>query len=228
MKRIYQEKFQRLWQNFKGKTDVQLYNPEQMRDSHGREIGLALAIKIDEAGIRDEILSTVNRIRDIPGLYIFPPEYYHITVKILGFMSEMKVEADDIVPKELGDFLCQVELVLEQISPFTLEIGAVNSLGCFIILEAEDGGNISLIQQAFRERTILIPSYELEGDSWLPHLSIAAFQSLEGLEEVKIRLGQLREGKIGKIEVKQIDLIEAGLQKPLPKLRVVHSYQLQT
>jgi len=228
MKRKYQEKFQRLWQDFKEKTDVQLYNPEQMRDSHGREIALALAIKIDEAEIIDKIISTANRIRDIPGLYTFPPEYYHITVKILGFMSEVKVEVDDIIPKELDDFLYQVALVLEQIPNFTLEIGAVNSLGSFIILEAEDGGNISLIQQAFREKSILIPSYEFEGDNWLPHLSVAAFQSLEGLEEVKIRLGQLREGKIGKMEVKQIHLIEAGLQNPFPKLRVVHSYQLQT
>jgi len=183
MKRIYQEKFDKIWQDFKRGIDVQLYNPEQTRDSHGRKGDMALAIKITEAEIRDKMLSTVDEVRDIQGLYMFPPEHYHITVKILGFMSEIKNKVDDIVPKELNDILYQVTSVIEQIPIFTLEIGTVNSLGSFIILEVEDQGRISMIQRAFREKTTLIPSYELEGTNWLPHISIAAFQSLEGLEE---------------------------------------------
>ena len=226
MRRIYQEKFQQIWQDFNRSTDVRLYNPERTQESHGRKNHLALAIKITDMGIRDKMLSTADRIRDIQGLYIFPPEYYHITVKILGFMSEMKNNADDIVPGELNDICHQVTSVIEQIPIFTLEIGSVNSLGSFIILEVEDEGNISMIQQTFREKTTLIPRYELEVDNWLPHISIAAFQSSGGLEELKIRLAELRGKRIGEMKVKRIDLIAAGLQKPFPKLRVVHSYQL--
>ena len=91
----------------------------------------------------------------------------------------------------------------------------MNGLGSFIILEVEDNGAIAHIQERFHQEAVSIPSYSLEGENWLPHLSIAAIRILDGVAQLKTSLKKFRHIEVGNITVPHLDLLQATLTSVL-------------
>ena len=87
---IHREKFNYLWDQFQNGYKPSVYNPEVVVGCNGRKNSLMLSIRIDQPEIIEWIQSITDQIRHIPGVYIMPPEYYHITVKRLGFLTHQK------------------------------------------------------------------------------------------------------------------------------------------
>ena len=110
--------------------------------------------------------------------------------------------------------------------PFELRLKRVNGLGSFIIFEVDDNGVIAQFQGRFHEDATSIPAYPLEGESWLPHMSIAGIKTLDSIETLKQRVHQFREVEIGTIQVEEIHLSQAILQEPSPTCTYLHSFQL--
>lgn len=185
-----------------------------------------LSIRINQPEIIKRIQSVTGQIRQIPGVYIMPPEYYHITVKWLGFLTDQKQHDYDIEPQTLEQILEQTDQILTQIPEFSIRLKSANGLASFIIIEVEDNGAIAQIQGRFHEDATLVPNYSIEGENWLPHLSIAGLKSLEGLNALKTEMRELRPTEIGEIRVTHIDLSQAILQKPCPQCRILRSFPL--
>lgn len=192
----------------------------------GERIVSCLSIRIEQPKITKRIQYITDQIRNIPGVYIMPTEYYHITVKWLGFFTDRRHYDYDIEPHTLEQIIEQAGQILSQIPEFSVRLGSVNGLASFIIIEAEDNGAIAQIQGRFHEEATLVPNYAIEGEKWLPHLSIAGLKSQEGLKEIKVRMNELRNVEIGELWVPCIDLSQAILQKPCPQCRIVRSFPL--
>ena len=161
-----------------------------------------LSIRIDQPEIIEWIQSITDQIRHIPGGYIMPPEYYHITVKRLGFLTHQKQYDYDIEPQTLEQIIDQATQIFTQIPEFSIRLKNINGLASFVIVEVEDNGAIAQIQGRFHEDATLVPSYSIEGEDWLPHLSIAGLKNLNGLDVLKSKMDKLRPINIGEIEVK--------------------------
>ena len=162
-KMLYHKKFNKLWNRFQNGYKPPIYNPEQAADSNGRKNSLTLSIHIEQPDIIKRIQNVTNEIRQIPGVYLMPAEYYHITVKWLGFLTDRKCHRSDIESPMLEQILKQADLIFSNLPEFSLQLGRVNGLESFIVLEVEDKGTIAQIQQRFHEAAPLVPSYSIEG-----------------------------------------------------------------
>ena len=84
----------------------------------GRKNSLMLSVRIDQPELIKRIQSITDQIRRIPGVYIMPPEYYHITVKRLGFLTTQKQYDYDIEPQTLEQIIEQSGEIFTQIPSF--------------------------------------------------------------------------------------------------------------
>ena len=223
---IHREKFNYLWYQFRNGYKPSVYNPEVVVGCNGRKNTLMLSIRIDQPKLIKRIQSITNQIHRIPGVYIMPPEYYHITVKRLGFLTTQKQYDYDIESQTLEQIIAQSNQIFTQIPEFSIRLKSVNGLASFVIVEAEDNGAIAQIQGRFHEDATLVPNYSIEGEDWLPHLSIAGLKSLKGLNALKSEMDRLRRIDIGEIQITHIDLSQAILQKPCPQFRILHTFPL--
>ena len=223
---IHREKFNYLWDQFRNGYKPSVYNPEVVVGCNGRKNSLMLSIRIDQPEIIEGIQSITDQIRHIPGVYIMPPEYYHITVKRLGFLTHQKQYDYDIEPQTLEQIIDQATQIFTQIPEFSIRLKNINGLASFVIVEVEDNGAIAQIQGRFHEDATLVPSYSIEGEDWLPHLSIAGLKNLNGLDILKSKMDKLRPINIGEIDVNRIDLSQAILQKPCPQCRTLRAFPL--
>lgn len=223
---IHREKFNYLWDQFRNGYKPSVYNPEVVVGCNGRRNSLMLSIRIDQPEILKGIQSVTDQIRHIPGVYIMPPEYYHITVKRLGFLTSQKQYDYDIEPQTLEQIIEQANQIFNRIPEFSIRLKSINGLASFVIVEVEDNGAIAQIQGRFHEDATLVPNYSIEGEDWLPHLSIAGLKDLKGLNVLKSQMNKLRRINIGETEVTHIDLSQAILQKPCPQCRVLHTFPL--
>jgi 2'-5' RNA ligase len=226
MWKTHHRKFDLLWDKFQNGYEPPIYNPEHAAGCNGRRNSLTLSIRVDQPDIIEKIHAVTNSIHHVEGVYIMPPEYYHVTVKWLGFLADQKQHDYDLEPQTLELILEQIDQILCGIPEFSLHLGGINGLASFIILEVEDNGTIAQIQGRFHEEATQVPNYVLEGEKWLPHLSIAALKSLDELGTLKTKMKELRNLEIGEIFVSQIDLIQATLQEPCPQYRTLRSFPL--
>ena len=218
---IHREKFNYLWDQFRNGYKPSVYNPEVVVGCNGRKNSLMLSVRIDQPEFIKRIQSITDPIRRIPGVYIMPPEYYHIIVKRLGFLTTQKQYDYDIEPQTLEQIIEQGGEVFTQIPKFSIRLKSVNGLASFVIVEVEDNGAIAQIQGRFHEDATLVPNYSIEGEDWLPHLSIAGLKNLKGLNALKSEMDRLRHIDIGEIQVTHINLSQAILQKPCPRFQIL-------
>ena len=223
---MYREGFRLAWEQFIANDSVPIYDPLQTGFSQGRKSGLALAIRLVPEQIPQGMHQVVEKLGRLQSIQLLPPEYYHISVKLLGFLADKAAKADDIGPNELVALRNQTAPVLERATPFAVHLGSINVLGSYLVLEADDAGYIPSLQTALHEEAPGIPSYNLEGKHWLPHLSLGAFRIGSISAADKHHLAQLREISGGIIQVDRIELIQAELQQPFPEFHVLETFPL--
>ena len=222
----YREKFNDIWNHFQNGYNPAIYDPERAAGFEGRKTSLALAILIKDPEILSQIAEVAEIVKRITDVYVMPPDYYHITVKWLGFLTDQKVLECDIEAQTLEQILEQAEQIISRIQAFQVRLGRVNGLESYIVLEAEDNGTIAQIQGHFHSEVTAIPKYPLEGERWLPHMSIAGVKSKHQLDELKEKIKKIRNTEVGTIEVTHIDLLQAVLQKPYPHCQILQSFPL--
>jgi 2'-5' RNA ligase len=225
---IHAKKFGQVWEYFQNGYRPPIYDPGRVAGFDDRRTSLTLNIPVRQPEIIQEIRRVTSSLRGLPGVYVMPEDYYHITVKWLGFFKDQKKKEYDIEPEVLDLIIEQVERIISQIPPFVLRLKRVNGLGSFIIFEVSDNGAIAHLQGRFHEDATCIPVYPLEGEEWLPHLSIAGIKTLDSIEPLKQRAHQFREIEIGTIQVEEIYLSQAILQEPSPVCTSLHSFRLSS
>ena len=223
---IHAKKFGQAWEYFQNGYRPPIYDPGRVAGFDDRRTSLTLNIPVCQPEIIQEIRRVTSALRELPGVYMMPEDYYHITVKWLGFFTDQKENEYDIEPEVLDLIIEQVERIVSEMPPFELRLKRVNGLGSFIIFEVDDNGVIAQFQGRFHEDATCIPAYPLEGESWLPHMSIAGIKTLDSIETLKQRVHQFREVEIGTIQVEEIHLSQAILQEPSPTCTYLHSFQL--
>ena len=89
-----------------------------------------------------------------------------------------------------------------------------------------DNGAIARLQGRFHQDATDIPIYPLEGEEWLPHLSLASIQSQKSISQLQHRIRQFRDLELGTVQVNEIHLSRAILQQPFPICTTIHTFQL--
>ena len=96
----------------------------------------------------------------------------------------------------------------------------------FVICEVDDNGIISNLQGRFHQDAIQIPIYSLEGEGWLPHLSLAGIKSQKIIGKLQENLQRFRDVELGTVMINEFHLTKATLQEPYPICTPIHTFRI--
>lgn len=193
---------------------------------HGRKQYLTFLIK----EIDDTIIKRIKEIQTEQSQFScvepFPKEYFHISIKGVGFLVPEKTEADEITENDIPRIIREARTRLKEYSSFEMRLENLNNFVSAIVVQAHDGGVVRHIHENFGEIQGFIKSNYIPG--YLPHLSIAQYKSNDEYTEFIKHLEQNRGAKVGQIKVNKIQLIIAHLsaRERYPKLETIEEFKL--
>ena len=223
---IHADKFGQVWQHFQNGFRPSAYDPERVAGFDGRKTSLTLSIPIQQPEIIHKIREISAKLQGLDGIYLMPEEYYHVTVKWLGFFTDRKEKDYDIEANTLDLIIEQAENIIGEVPSFEICLKRLNGLGSFVVCEVSDNGAIARLQGRLHQDAADIPIYPLEGEEWLPHLSLAGIKSQKSISQLQHRIRQFRDVELGTVQVNQIHLSRALLQQPSPSCTTIRTFQL--
>jgi 2'-5' RNA ligase len=221
--------FREAWSRFKAGAVLRLV-PDTLEAewAHGRSRYLAFLIPIDDPAVRDYIASIVKQIARIPGIEAYPASYWHVTIKAVGFEVDSPAREDEVSPAQAHDIAERAAALLEAQPPFAAQAGVPNAFPEVVFLELYGRNRVRELNNLLIQRIPGMPRYPIDGDVFLPHISIARFSSAEGLDELKAVIEGLRRRPPGPtFTARHIDLIRAHLSETIPTFEHIRRYGLR-
>lgn len=218
------------WERFQELEKLRLLEETQEADwTLGRTEYLAFLIAATDEATREYIKRTLQRIEGIPGVDPYPERYWHVTIKGVGFLTEMPTQPDELSREDATEVAQGARAVLEGATPFEIGTGPVNAFPEVVILEVHDRGKVRALNTALLEALPKVMRYPIDGEMFLPHISIARFSSNAGLRELKETLASLRESEPEggpSFMVTEALFIRAHLAKEIPAFELLARYEL--
>lgn len=222
--------FEGAWQQFQASSSVRLLQETlEWEWTRGRAAYAAFLIEAGVPELRTHIASVIERISGIPGVEPYPQAYWHSTVKGVGFVVDDPGRPDEISPAEVQRIAEEARPLLEKAAPFAATVGRVNAFAEVVYLEVLDGGVIRSLNSRLLDRVGGLQRQPVDGEHFLPHISIARFSSAEGLPRLKETLAVMRtETAAGPtFEVREALLIRALLGAEAPAFETLAAYPLR-
>ena len=195
--------------------------------SRGRAQYLTFILRIEDTAARQHLARTGERLRDIPGVELYPDWYWHVTVKGVGFQVIKRTHGDDVLRDDVSRIASAARGVLARLGGYEGQLGLANGFAAVVFVELSDGGRTRELNVALSEGIPQVQRYPGDGDRFLPHISIARFTSNEGLDRLKAALAELRrEGPGPALPVRRVDFIKAWLSEDPPEFDTLATYQL--
>lgn len=215
------DKFENVWNS---RNDIE---PCMMKDwSKGRNEYLTFLVKVKHESIVEKIIATQNELSKIPCIDPFPREYFHITVKECGFLAESKTYEDDVLIDDLQKIINQAKQILQRFKKFKGFLSKLNLFPGVVFVQVYDEGKIGELNKELQSITE-IKKMEFDYPNFLPHISIAQFQSNRGFDRLISYLEKIRDMEFGVMTVDSIELVIAYLHKRYPKLETIHTFGLK-
>ncbi|MEK6953197.1 MAG: 2'-5' RNA ligase family protein [Nanoarchaeota archaeon] len=218
--------YKKIWGNrYFLSPDTKNWKPFKGWDKEDRK-HLVLLIIIKKEDIVKKIEMVQHKL-SLHNSYIrFPKRYYHVTLKPLGFLDDLKKHLDDYSKKELDEIIKNIERVLLKESKFKLELKSVNLFKDAVFIEIDDKNKLTSINK----KILNIPKINaLKRDypNFLPHCSIGTYRS----NKIKDLIGEIknfREFSFGKMVIDRIQLVIAHWHNTkYPKFEIIKSFRLK-
>jgi 2'-5' RNA ligase len=221
--------FDAAWAQFQTLHSLRLV-PETLEAewSRGRDTYLAFLIPIDDPAVAEHLRKLVRAVEDIPGVEPYPEDYWHITIKGLGFENANRGRPDDVSHNDVQSVAEAVRALFARQPPFDARIGLAAAFPEVVFAEVWDGLPVRELNGRVHEAVPGLVRYTFDGPHFLPHVSLARFTSNDGLSQLKEMISQLREEGAGPtFSVSQIRLIRAHLSEDAPSLETIETYRLK-
>ena len=213
--------FEETWQRFLTAESILVGEGVEDQWVQGRAQFLTFMVRVLDPRLREAIADFVERLRGLPCLDLYPEEYWHITVKMVGFQVVRRTRPDDVQRQDVGPILYAAERALAGQPAFEAEIGPVNAFPDAVFLEVHDGGRLKALHQRLLSGLERCPRFPYDGDSYLPHLTLARYAGYEGLRELKERLAALRSESVGTLPVRRVEFVKAWFTGDYPEFDVI-------
>ncbi len=194
----------------------------------GRTEYLTFLVRVKDQAVIGKIRDIQSKITEFQCIEPCPSEYLHITVKEIGcFLAQEKKNEDELTKEELYRIISEAKDILEKFSPFEARLEKFNNFKSAVVIQAQDGGVIREINGALLD----IPGIQKMGHDYprfLPHVSIAQYQSEEEYEEFIKYLEQNRDTRVGPLRIDTVELVIAHLpvKERFPRLETIEEFKL--
>jgi 2'-5' RNA ligase len=216
------------WDRFQALTGlIHTFETADSAWARGRDRYGAFLARIDSEPAREYLRSLSAEIADILGTVTYPEEYWHITIKTAGFLVPSAVAEDELADGRIGEIIDIARMVFAPEGAFSVCLGPVNAFPDVVIAEVWDSGAVRRLNLALLEAIPALFRQPFDGRYFLPHVSLARYDSNDGLDELKGRLQRLRGRGPGPVfEIPAIELISAHLSQSAPSLHTIHRFPL--
>lgn len=220
--------FDDAWSRFQTLDALHIDGDTRDQDwSRGRAQYLAFILRIEDVAAREHIARASERLREIPGVDLYPDWYWHVTVKGAGFQVIRRSHDDDILREDVSRIARDAARVLSREAAFDVQLGLANAFPSVVIAEVLDGSRTRDLNVALTQGLPQLAPSPGDGDAFLPHISIARFTSNDGLPALKQTLAALRaEGPGPSFPIRRVEFIKAWLTEDVPEFDTLATYQL--
>jgi 2'-5' RNA ligase len=221
--------FEAAWSRFLALRRLTLVSDTlESPSAHGGQEYAAFLISIDDPEARAYLRPLAARLGSLPGVEPYGEDYWHITVKGLGFLADGPGAPDAICRVDLERISESAAAVFRCQPPFTVRLGRVNCFPEAAFVEVLDGLPVREMNIQLLEEVPGLPRQPYDGPGFLPHISIARFVSREALAHLKKALPALRDTVAPgpAFHVRRVDLVAARISVGTPLLSLVRSYDL--
>ncbi len=220
--------FEDAWQEFRARESLRLVGDTlEWEWTHGRAQYLAFLARVDGSGAREHLARIAEWLNRIPGIEPYPDWYWHITVKGVGFQVIKRVREDDVLSQDVQQVTEEARALLDEQQASDAQLGLANGVAEVAFVEVRDGGLMREVNTRLAAGLARVPRYSVDGDSFLPHVSVARFASDDGLDELKVVLSELRgEGAGPTFPIRCIELVKVGLSEGTPEFETLATYSL--
>lgn len=222
--------FEAAWASFQALESLRLI-PDTLESewTRGRDTYLAFLISVDDPDAVSHLRSLVRQIDRIPGVEPYPEDYWHITIKGIGFEVADAARAEDVAASEVHRIAEAARDVFGAQPAFEVRLGLAGGFPEVVIAEVWDSLPVRDLNCRILEAASALVRYPFDGPNFLPHVSIARFASDEALPQLKETISRLRDEPPGPaFPVRDVHFIRARLSERAPSFETIETYRLRT
>ena len=223
-----QREFDAAWAGFQTLDSLRLLpdtlEAEWMR---GRDSYLAFLCPVTDPSVVAHLHEAVRSIEGIPGVEPYPPDYWHITVKGIGFEVQQPAQPDDVAYADIAGIAGVAREIFAAQPTFDVGIGPLSAFPEVVFAEVQNSVPVRDLNRRVLEVMPGLVRYPFDGETFLPHISVARFTSDEGLPKLKETIGRLRNAPPGpRFRIAEVQLVRAHLSERAPTLEAIEKYAL--
>jgi len=198
----------------------------------GRAQFLVFHARITEPRVIDAAQDALDALADIPGLVPMDPDHLHVSIRAVGFQVIEKRRDDEVLRQDVGGISERASKIAKRAKPARVEVGPLNVFPDALILEVHDDAGALASLRGELAAAVSVDAFGLEDAQYLPHVTIAWFESGEVGDALRERLPSLR-AEFAPVEalVRRFELARwwfTGLDDASePELDVVREYALR-
>lgn len=191
----------------------------------GRETYLTFIIPVEDRFLTDRLQNIQRELAALPSIETYPKEYFHVTVRGIGFLREEGGDVDDVHPGEIDRIAEQAGHLLQFVDPFTVHVENVNVFPNTVVAEVHDNGKTGEVHDAL-ERIDRLPPWQFAPPHFLPHISLARFVEMPQIPRLMDTVESLRDTEIGLTTVDTVQFIQTDLTTSVTEWDVLREYRL--
>jgi 2'-5' RNA ligase len=180
----------------------------------GHALSASLMVPVDAARLRGRLEPIRDALRPFPFVSLHPDHFLHITLSLLGFLSEEPEEEDEVSPGRLRQIEADARRCLSNFPAFPVRFANLNAFPGAAFVEAHDGGMLDELRGA------LSASCGLSRPSGPPHLTLAYFHAPDGTpapEGLVSAVARFREWPVGEMTVGSVEMTLLDLRSAYPE-----------
>jgi 2'-5' RNA ligase len=221
--------FDDAWRWFRDGGQLESMADWRERLTAGRAQLLSFQASVAELPVARAIEALQDELSDVGGLVFFSREMLHISLRGVGFQVIAKTRADDVLRQDVSRIANAAADVAKRTRSIAATVGPVNVFPGALVLEVHDGGAFGELRRALGP--IVDDAFGLDESQYLPHITIAMFESPSAADVLRQRLLAQRARPPMPLTVKRIELARWWFtgDDPLahPERDVVRSYALR-
>lgn len=195
--------------------------------SKGRSRYLTFLVRVNEVNEINKAIEFQSKLVAYPCIEPFPKNYFHITVKGVGFLTQSKQHSNDLLSTDVEKIVYQTKAILKSFTQFEASLTNLNYFSEVICIEVYDNNQIREMNKALLEVPEIM-QMDIDYPRFLPHFSIAQFKNNECFNELIDYLEEHRKMQFGKLTVDAIELVVAHLPRygRYPRLKTLCEFRL--
>ncbi|KAB1196024.1 MULTISPECIES: 2'-5' RNA ligase family protein [Haloferax] len=184
-------------------------------------------VRIDDDAVLDALSPLRSELGSIPGVSLDDEDTLHVTLKLVGFgPSESGEKPDEITAETLDTVADRIEDVTADIDPFDVSIRGLNAFPSVVFAEPHAHGQFRCIHDRIRSLDD-VPRFQYEGDDYVPHVSLAHFETTAGFERALSWVEQNRAVDVPTTTISAFELVSLPLTEyALDDVEVIRRVEL--